>query len=546
MGQSTADTIAMLDPLARISAAAHISAKEAAEGLVHVASASGLPFLSTEDKAKTADVIGNAMFAAMKGFGGNYDDLVNALTRGGPAARIQGVPASVAVANVAAMMRAGFAPESAGIALNALMLRLGTFGKSKATAKAEEELRSKYGIDIGALRHSPEEFANYGGANFAQSLGSATGLNLTDLAPKFQEMMGDKILQGSADMMRARMLEAITGTGRVDPKNAEEMGKLYKSLDQQFMQHFGFDILQFYKKMAETGAYHDVELMKTLAGVYHLPKFADIDFQVLTGEFEKRLNDYYDHITGATKVHTEMWGEGIIGAWKRTLAMLGVFQERFWHNSGLLEVVHGVLDDVLKFTDKILNAGPQTLAALRYIGEGLLALSVATPVGLGLWAVGSAIAVLFNPVTLLAAGLAYLGYELYTNADAIQAWWVNLSPIGTLLVSGGGIVAGLYVLLAAARAVRVAFMASPLGWVVRLAALGVLIYENWSAVVGVFERIKKTIDDLIPSMESLTKPLKDAFSDEALDKLKHMGIDPWKEAFPRLFGDKKESALLRP
>ncbi len=525
MGQSLEDTIAMLDPLARVAAAAHIDAKKAADGLIHVAYASGMPMLTTEEKAKTAEYVGNAVFAAMKGFGGNYDDLVSALTRGGPSSRVAGIPSGVALANVASMMRAGFAPESAGIALNALNLRLNTLGMSKPTKETFKKLKG-YGIDMDALRHSPEEFQKWGGDNFAEAMSQAMGANFKDLAPKFQEMMNDKLLQGSADLMRTKMIDAIMGSGQVDPKNAEQMGQLYRSMDQQFMQHFGFDILQFYKKMAESGAYHDSKLMKDLAGIYHLPKFADVDFQFLTGEFEKKLNDYYDHISGATQTHLTMWGEGVVGAWKRTIAMVGVFQERFWHNSGLLEVVHGVLDDVLQFSDKILNAGPKTLTSLRYIGEGLLALAVATPVGLGLWAVGSAISVLLNPVTLLVGGLAYLGYEFYTNAAAIQNWWANLSPLGTALVSGGGIVAGLYAICVAARAVTAAFMASPLGWAVRLAALGLMIYENWSSVAGVFEQVKKAINDLIPSLHPLEKFLQDNWLQRQAKKLNDlMGID---------------------
>lgn len=498
LNQSVEDTIALARPLAQISAAAHIASKDAAEGLIHVSTAAGmtLPGMSGADKEKIGDLVGNSIFAAMKAFGGKYEDLVFATVRGAPTGRMMGVPFSVTVAEMAGLMRSGFAPESAGVAMSALMLRTATLGMTKQTKEAAETLKTKYGIDIDAYRHSPAEFSKWGGANLAASIRGATGLDFSDLAPQFQGFMDNKTLQESADLMRSKLIDAAVATGRVNANDPAGMAKLYQVIDKELMAHFAqTDVLSFLRDLSHSPAAHDMKFVKQLAGVYHIPKLADLLFQFETGDFDQKLADYYDHITGATKIHTDMWGNSIAGAWERMKAMMGVFQERLWHNSGLLNVVHEVFDRILGFTDKIVNAAPGTLNALRYVGEGLLALTVATPVGLALWAVGAAISTLLNPLVMGAGALAYFGYQLYANQEAILAWWNSLSTASQLLAGGVGLVTGLAAIRYALRALSLAVAASPFGWAMRLAALGALVYENWSQVVGVFERLKKTFED---------------------------------------------------
>ncbi len=534
MGLSLEDTTQGIDAIARASAAAHISASEAAESVMHVIQAYNSAFRTPAEKASAFEHVSDTVFAAMKAFGGTFPGIGAAMARGGPAGSQLGLTFDQAASLAGVLNMSGFSAETSGFALSSLFQRAGAFQTSK-TGKAVKESLAPYGIDLGKYYHNREDFRKFGGVGVADYIKKTMGFDVSSLIPEFNRIANDPVLSANAENIRSAMSEAINKTLGLDPNDQRMQGTLQKNLGEMLRKTYAnMDFLSFIKDLAESGAYRDTALMTKLSGVFQMPKLLDLIMKALTGDLDKRMDDFYELQAGATRVHLEIWNEGLLGALKKMAGLWDYFTDKLFDASGFNESLNKMAKSFLDWADglKGLDTGK-----LWYLAAGLSALSVAAAGGLGIMAIGAGLATLLNPITLLVGGLAYLSYELYSNRAAISQWWSSLSPLATLAASGGGIVAGLYAICVAARAVTAAFMASPLGWAVRLAALGALVYENWDSVVGVFERLKKAISDLMPSMEGLKKPWKDAFGDEALDRLGKKLGDPWKKAFPGLFGD---------
>jgi hypothetical protein len=174
--------------------------------------------------------------------------------------------------------------------------------------------------------------------------------------------------------------------------------------------------------------------------------------------------------------------------------------------------VSGVLAPLSKGLSQLTQVLLHHPVAAKMAMEAITGLGIAL-VGLGSLAITGALVSLISNLNLLAPALSFiagpaaraagslalLGLIAYQHRDDITAWANNfsskfegLSGFTKIAVEIG---AGLAIIRVGLSAMRFALTGSPLGILLRLAGLGLLMYDNWSKVVGVFERLKALIND---------------------------------------------------
>lgn len=313
----------------------------------------------------------------------------------------------------------GFSPETSGFALSSLFQRAGQLQTSK-TGKAAKALLDSHGIDLAKYYHNRDDFQKFGGAGVSDYMKKSLGLDVSALVPQFDQIANDPYLSSNAENLRSAMVGVINKNLGLDPNDKKMQGDLQFNIGEMLRKTYAnMDFLSFIKDLASTGAYRDNELMTKLSGVFQMPKLMDLVVKQLSGDFDERMGAYFHKMTGATRTHLEIWNEGLIGAIKKMAGLWDYFTDKLFNGSGFNESLNKLAKSFLSFSDGLNSVNPD---ALWYIAAGLAGLSTATVAGLGILALGSALGVLANPITLAAAGIGYLSYELYQARDSFKGF----------------------------------------------------------------------------------------------------------------------------
>ena len=419
MGLSLEDTTRGIDAIARAAAAAHIPVQEAAESIMHTVQSYNIAFRNPLEKAAAFDHVSDAIFAANASFGGTFAGISAAMARGGPAGSQIGLTYDQSAALAGVLTMSGFSPETSGFALSSLFQRAGQFQTSK-TGKAVKGLLEAHGMDLSSYYHTRDDFRKFGGAGVADYMKNAVGLDVSSLIPQFNQIANDPFLSSNAENLRSAMVGAINKQLGLDPNDKKMQGDLQFQMGEMLRKTYAnMDFLSFIKDLATTGAYRDNELMTKLAGVFQMPKMIDLIMKQLSGDFDERMGTYTHKMTGATRTHLEIWNEGLIGAIKKMAGLWDYFTDELFNGSGFNDSLNKFAKSFLSFSDGLKSVSPDML---WYIAAGLAGLSAATVAGLGIMAVGSALGVLLNPITLVGGALGYLGYELYQARDSFRGF----------------------------------------------------------------------------------------------------------------------------
>jgi hypothetical protein len=383
--------------------------KESSSYLIATATAMRLAMGTEEEAAASTAKIADMMAYAANRSLAEIPDLGVTLKYVAAAAAATGMSVEELGASLTVLANNGMMGSNAGTGLRYALLQL--INPSKAASEAFAKLN----IDLGDYVTGAQKI---NASDLITNLGM-DGIHIEEMGldKQIQAALDDPAIAKSPAKLVSRLSElinqAVGDQGIVD--QTALANSLSESLTVLGTQVDLVGLMKAFQSNPQSealfgaifGKQHAVKMMAFLAG----------DLAGTTADFEQNMD-------GAASEMSSKRLKGVVGDWYELTASIENFVLTLADTGLLNDAVKG-LQELVKLVDTISVINPQ---ALRLGAYAFLALTALAPIGFAISGVASALALMSNPITIVAAALGYLAFQ---NWDGLNAFWNNLTKFFT-------------------------------------------------------------------------------------------------------------------
>lgn len=294
------------------------------------------------------------------------------------------------------LARAGIKGAEAGVALRSALVRM---------AKPTKPMMSAFG----RLGIQMEDFVKYKDRIEASSIVASLmpeGYDLRGMAGEIQAVLDDKSLAAAPERMVAQLSDLIVGAIGDEAVRDNVSSALTDAVMAGAQQ---VDLLKLLKTLREKNA-----TITDIAQIFDVRMGSRLA-AILYSDLDKVVGDVSKNFGGTSAKMSEAMIKGIVGVVLELEAALENLAITL-ADSGVLTTVSETLKGATAFISELSKANPQMLEFGTYGGMALAAMA---PLGLALSGMASALALVANPLSWVAAGLGYLAYQ---NWDSLIAF----------------------------------------------------------------------------------------------------------------------------
>ncbi len=376
--------------------AGNYETEEAADALTNVMTSMRLPMALQQEAEKSALRAADVIAYAANETNSDVRQMTEAFKYAAPSASALGISIEQLAAMFLIQARRGIKASEAGVSIRAMMTRM-----VRPTNMAQAAL-ARYGIDLADYLETTREIS---AQDFTTSLGFG-GLDASGAAGEIQSILdstastGEKVKEITAAIMASVGDQTTMSAQAISDSVGEILFGFGEELDVERliadMQAAGIAMADFFR------------IFDVRQGARTLALFSD-DFSAWTRDIESNAEGFAEALR-----ETRM--QGIVGSWQRLAAGIRSVTQAV-ADSGVMKTAERVGDWLYSMSDRLKTLNPRVLELGTY---GLLTFAALAPLGFALSGVGSALAMLVNPLTAVVGGLTYLAWR---NWDGIATFF---------------------------------------------------------------------------------------------------------------------------